>query len=152
MNEDEPNPLLFTYENTPSGGKPMIPLRLTCTHEVVVGASIAPSLPTTVISPLWAQAIGLSPGGTVVAQVQTRVALNAEAWGPQRILRPLHADELDDATALYAEADDIDWRSRDACPVGHDFLSNLTVILDGRHGRLIVDTASPLDDPAPRAD
>ncbi len=146
MSNNESEPLLFTYARTESGGRPVIPLRLISSHQVVVGASVAPSLPTTVISPLWADAIGLSPGGTVVAQVQTRIALNADSWGPQVVLKPLLASELDEASADYAEAEDVDWRSRDACLVGHDFLRNLTVILDGVHGRLIVDTESPLGD------
>ena len=77
-------------------------------------------------------------------QVQTRLALNSDLSGPQRIVRPILASELDEATAQYMEAEDIDWRTRDACLVGHDFLCNLTVILDGVHGRLILDTASPL--------
>lgn len=144
MSDHEPEPLLFPYAKTTDGGKPVIPLRLTASYPVVVGASVAPSLPRTVISPLWAEAAGLSPGGTVVVQVQTRLALNSDLWGPQRILRPILASELDEATAQYMEAEDIDWRTRDACLVGHDFLSNLTVILDGVHGRVILDTASPL--------
>ena len=144
MSDHEPEPLLFLYEKTDQGGKPVIPLRLTASYPVVVGASVAPSLPRTVVSPLWAEAAGLSPGGTVVAQVQTRLALNSDLWGPQAVLRPILAVELDDATAAYAEAEDVDWRTRDACLVGHDFLCNLTVILDGVRGRLILDTANPL--------
>lgn len=123
----------------------MIPLRLSTTsHSTVVAASLAPSLPQTVVSPLWAAAIGLSQGGTVVAQIQTRMALNSDLWGPQAVLVPAFATELDEATAAYAEAEDIDWRERDACLVGHDFLCNLTAILDGVNGRLILDTRSPL--------
>ncbi len=139
------NILLFKYEAVTGGGKPVIPLRLSTTsHATVVAGSLAPSLPRTVISPLWAAAIGLSHGGTVVAQVQTRTALNSDLWGPQVILVPIFATELDDATAPYAEEEDINWRQRDVCLVGHDFLCNLTVILDGMNGRLLLHTQSPL--------
>jgi len=144
MSDHEPEPLLFPYMKTDDGGKPVIPLRITASYPVVVGASVAPSLPRTVLSPLWAEAAGVSPGGAVVVQVQTRLAPNSDLWGPQVIVRPILASELDEATAQYMEAEDIDWRTRDACLVGHDFLCNLTVILDGVHGRLILDTASPL--------
>lgn|GEM_PF-6605126 len=143
--DDDDDILLFKYEAMTGGGKPVIPLRLSTTsHATVVGASLAPSLPRTVIAPLWAAAIGLSQGGTVVAQVQTRMALNSDLWGPQAILVPVFATELDEATAPYAEAEDVDWRERDVCLVGHDFLCNLTVILDGVNGRLLLDTRSPL--------
>lgn len=144
MSEHEDEPLLFRYAKTEQGGKPIIPLRLTAAYPVVVGASVAPSLPRTVVSPLWAEAAGLSPGGTAVAQVQERMSTTSRLWGPQVIVKPILASELDEATAAYAEADDIDWRSFDACLVGHDFLCNLTVILDGVRGRLILDTANPL--------
>lgn len=135
--------LVFSYEALSGGGKPVIPLRLATTYyATVVLATLAPSLPRTVISPLWAEAIGLSPGGTVVAQVQTRPALNSEPWGPDVILQPVLLSELDQATALYAEAEDVDWREQETCLVGHDFLCNLTVILDGITGRLVLDSQS----------
>ena len=144
MSDDEPDVLVFKYVPTGSGGKPMVPLRLTASHQAVVGAALAPSLPRTVISPMWAEAIGLSPGGTVVAQLQTRMALNSDRWGPQDILVPLFATELDETIEPYSEAEGIDWRERDACLLGHDFLRNLTIILDGKNGRLVVGTESPL--------
>jgi hypothetical protein len=144
VSADEPDVLLFKYVQMPGGGKPVVPLRLTASHQAVVGAALAPSLPQTVISPVWAAAIGLSQGGTVVAQIQTRMALNSDLWGPQEILVPVFATELDEVIEPYAESEDIDWRERDACLLGHDFLRNITAILDGINGRLILDTESPL--------
>lgn len=48
--------LLFKYEAITGGGKPVIPLRLSTTsHSTVVAASLAPSLPRTVISPVKSQ-------------------------------------------------------------------------------------------------
>lgn len=136
--------LVFRYEAIAGGGKPVIPLRLSTTsHATVVAATLAPSLPRTLIAPLWAAAIGLSQGGTVVAQVQTRMSLTSEKWGPEVIIVPVFEAELDDVTATFAEAEDVDWRERDACLVGHDFLCNITVILDGMQGRVLLDTESP---------
>ena len=145
MSDDELKPLLFLYEKTDGGGKPVIPLRLTAARPVVVGASVAPSLPRTVVSPRWAEAAGISPGGPVVAQVQKSLEPDSERWGPQLVLSPIHASELDEAGASYGEAEDLDWRTLDACLVGHDFLCNFAVVLDGIHGRLILlDAADPL--------
>lgn len=139
---DDDSTLAFNYLPVATTGKPVVPVRLSTTgHATVVAASLAPSLPRTVLAPLWAAAIDLSEGGTVVAQVQTRMALNSPTWGPQVILVPLFAPELDEVSAVYAEAhaDEVDWRARDVCLIGHDFLCNLTVILDGRRGRLVLD-------------
>jgi hypothetical protein len=141
---DDDTTLAFNYLPVASAGKPVISVRLSTTaHATVVAASLAPSLPRTVLAPLWAAAIDLSQGGTVVAQVQTRMALNSPTWGPQVILVPLFATELDEVSATYAEedAEDVDWRTRDLCLLGHDFLCNLTVILDGRRGHLVLDVA-----------
>jgi len=137
--------LVFKYLPTDDGrGRPVIPVRLSSSSEAVVAATIAPSLPRTVIAPLWALAIGVSPGGTVVAQVQRRLALNADAWGPQEVLMPVLLEELEEDAASHSDSDDVDWRARDVCLLGHDFLCNLTVILDGLNGRVILDRQSPV--------
>jgi hypothetical protein len=138
--------LVFPYEAIPGGGKPVVPLRLATDYfATFVWATLAPSLPRTLISPLWAQSIALSSGGTVVAQLQTGPGLNSDLWGPDVVLQPLLVSELDEASATYAEAEDVDWRERETCLVGHDFLCNFTVILDGLTGRLVLDTESAFD-------
>lgn len=136
-------PLPFKYLAVPTGGKPYVPVRFTASAGATVfAASLAPSLPRTIVSPLWAAGIGLSVGATVVAQVQESMSLTSPTWGPQEILVPVHSPDLDEVGSVYAdeEADDVDWRAaRDWCLLGHDFLRNLTVILDGRNGRLVLD-------------
>jgi hypothetical protein len=138
--------LVFPYEAIPGGGKPVVPLRLATDYfATFVWATLAPSLPRTIISPLWASSIALSPGGTVVAQLQTGPGLNSERWEPDVVLQPLLINELDEASAIYAEAEDVDWRGRETCLVGHDFLCNFTVILDGITGRLVIGTESAFE-------
>lgn len=143
--EDLPPPLLFDYAPVAGGGKPVVPLRLMAGRwKSLVVATIAPGLPRTILSPVQAAAIDLSAGATVVAQILHAFDVNSPPWGPQEIIVPVIAEELDEpgwrglSGGLDEEDDEADagWRQRDACLLGHDFLRNITVFLIGQRGRL----------------
>ena len=128
--------LVFRYAPLGGGGKPVVPIRVsTSVRSVLLVATIAPSLPRTVISPVWAAAIDFSPGGTAVVQVVRDFDLAAEAWGPEIIVRPQLGPELDEAWLMSEEEDgEADWRELDACLLGHDYLRNVSAVLIGQRG------------------
>jgi hypothetical protein len=143
--EERPSPRVFDYLPVTGGGKPVVPLRLsTELRSTAVVATIAPSLPRTILSPIWAAAIDLSPGASAVAQILRAFSSDAEPWGPEEIIVPVVAEELDEPAwrAAGGELDEDDagaedsWRLRDACLLGHDFLRNVAVLLIGQQGRL----------------
>jgi hypothetical protein len=68
------------------------------------------------------------------------MSITAPTWGPQVAIRPILAEELDELSSSHSDVDDesVDWRERDVCLLGNDFLCQVTVILDGIERRLVV--------------
>jgi hypothetical protein len=107
----------------------------------VASSSSRRSLSRTVISSVWAASIDLS-GQTAVAQILRDFDHAAEPWGPQVIVVPQLASELDEAAWPEPAFDENneqearEWRELDACLLGHDFLRNISAMLIGERGLL----------------
>lgn len=99
MNDEaeDDDPLIFRY-GAGSGEPPFVPVRLDVVGSVqIVLAHVRPELPVSSIAAQWANALDLSHGAAVLAQLVTRNDEQAEGWGPCEMLTPAVDDELDAA-------------------------------------------------------
>jgi hypothetical protein len=88
-------PLIFRYDGDEP---PWVPVRLDVVgFDQIVLASLRPDLPKTVIAEQWAEALNLSRGSAMLAQLVTRTDAEAENWGPCDMVFPEVSPELDDA-------------------------------------------------------
>jgi hypothetical protein len=90
----EGQPLVLRYEG--EEGLPLLWVHL----DVAGGTQIIPAilradLPITVIAAQWADALGLSRGAGVLAQIATQGDDAAELWGPCERITPVVSDALD---------------------------------------------------------
>ncbi len=124
MNDDfeqEDQPLLVRYEGR--GTTPLAWVHLDVAGGTqIVPAILRPDLPVTVIASQWAEALGLSEGAAVLAQIATGGDDSAEQWGPCEYITPNVSKDLDDEIGDDAVG---------GLLLGQDFLQEIIVTLLG---------------------
>lgn len=123
MNEEfeEEQPLVLRYED--AGTAPVVWVHLDVAGGTqIVPATIRPDLAVTTIASQWAEALGLSRGGGVLAQIATRADEAAELWGPCERITPEVSQALDS---------DIGEDAVGGLLLGQDFLQAIIVTLLG---------------------
>lgn len=124
MNDDfeqEDQPLLVRYEGP--GTTPLAWVHLDVAGGTqIVPAILRPDLPITVIALQWAEALGLSHGAAVLAQIVTGGDDSAEKWGPCEYITPNVSKDLDDEIGDDAVG---------GLLIGQDFLQAIIVTLLG---------------------
>jgi hypothetical protein len=94
--EDEEQPLLIRYEGPDTTPLAWVHLDVAGGTQIVP-AILRPDLPVTVIASQWAEALGLSQGAGVLAQIATGGDDSAEKWGPCERITPKVSEDLNDA-------------------------------------------------------
>jgi hypothetical protein len=119
--EDEEQPLLIRYEGPDTTPLAWIHLDVAGGTQIVP-AILRPDLPVTVIASQWAEALGLSQGAGVLAQIATRGDDSGEKWGPCERITPKVSEDLNDAIGDDAVG---------GLLLGQDFLQAIIVTLLG---------------------
>lgn len=128
--ETEP-PLLLRFSGE-GGTVPAAPVHLDCVGSTqIVPGILRPDVPITHMASQWADALDLSTGAAVLAQLATRDDELAAHWGPCEMITPVIDPEMSVGRDLLG-----------GLLLGQDFLESVWVTYIGPAG-LIAITRSP---------